>query len=184
MEQNSIRSNRWNEAARYGLIFGAISAAYLYLGHLQSALGVSGTFGSVLGFVLWAVKFVVCIKLMRYAMGKFCIDNPSAARADIFKLGMLIAFMSALVYSIVTVADMLYVFPEYYHAVYSVVLEEYAKVLPAQQIEEFKEILVDAPKFAFFGNLVYCFLYGTVLSFILSRNLPSNDISQNYKSEE
>lgn len=102
MEQSTIRGNRWNEAARYGLVFGAISVAYFYIGHLQ----IPG----ILGFVLWAVKFVGCIKLMQYVMKKFASANPAAGRPDIFRLGILIAVLSALVFSTVAVADMLYFF--------------------------------------------------------------------------
>ena len=31
------------------------------------------------------------------------------------------------------------------------------------------------PEIVFFSNLFYCFLYGVVLSLILSRRIPSND---------
>lgn len=184
MEQSTIRSNMWNEAAKYGLIFGAISTAYLYTGHLLAALGVSGSFGSVLGFALWAAKFVGCIKLMQHVMRKFKGDNPGADRSDIFKLGALIAALSALVYSIVTVADMLYIFPEYYRTVYGIVIEEYAKILPAHQMEDLKMMLTEAPKFSFIGNVIYCTIFGTVLSFILSRSYPPKYYSDIHKPDE
>ena len=31
------------------------------------------------------------------------------------------------------------------------------------------------PQISFFSNLIYCFLFGTVLSAILSRDIPSRD---------
>ena len=184
MEQGTIRSDRWNEAAKYGLIFGAIPAAYLYLGHIQVALGISGAFASILGFILWAAKLTGCIMLMKYVMRKFYLKHPESVASDIFRLGVLIALLSALVYSVVAVADILYVFPEYYDAVYTAVIEEYAKVLPAQQIDDIKTILADAPKFTFIGNFIYCFLFGTILSFILSRNILSKEPFHNYKQDE
>lgn len=176
MEQSTIRSNRWNEAARYGLVFGAISVAYFYIGHLQ----IPG----ILGFVLWAVKFVGCIKLMQYVMRKFASANPAAGRPDIFRLGVLIAVLSALVFSTVAVADMLYFFPEYYQAAYSTILEQYSKTLPVRQLEDLKTMLTDMPKFTFIGNLIYCSLFGIVLSFILSRNIPPQDPFHNHKPDE
>lgn len=176
MEQSTIRSNRWNEAARYGLVFGAISSAYMFLGHLQ----IQGIFG----FLLWAAKFVGCIKLMKYAMRKFSTDNPSAVRSDIFKLGALIAVLSALVYSAVAVADMLYIFPEYYQTAYATMIEQAAQTLPAQQIEEMKAMLADIHQYTFIGNFIYCSLFGVVLSFILSRSIPQQDPFRNYKPDE
>ena len=31
------------------------------------------------------------------------------------------------------------------------------------------------PQITFFSNLIYCFIFGTILSLILSRNIPSKD---------
>lgn len=184
MEQSTIRSNRWNEAARYGLVFGAISAVYLYLGHLQGILGLSGFFGNLIGFLLWAAKFTGCIMLMKHAMRQFAATNQGVTNSDTFKLGMLISMLSALVFAIVTVADQLYIFPEYYQGIYDIMLEEYAKILPADQMSQITEMIADMPKYSFFGQFIYCFGYGTVLSLILSRNIPSKDPFQNYKPDE
>ncbi len=185
MEQYSIRSNRWNEAAKYGLVLGLIPAAYLYFGHLQVALDMTGIWGSVIGFIVWAAKFIGCIKLMKYVMKKFASANPEASNSDIFKLGTLMAMFSALVFAVITVADHLYIFPEYYQSIYAAVMQEYAKILSAQQVEDIQEILVDAPKFSCIGTFIYCFLYGTVLSLILSRNIPSrNPFNNNIPDEQ
>jgi hypothetical protein len=175
MEQNTIRSNRWNEAARYGLIFGAISTAYIYMDRLIVVSGLTGTLGSILSFVLWAAKFVGCIKLMKYVMQKFSHENPSAQRSDIFKLGRNIAVLSALVFATFSVADMMYISTEYYRVSYTTIITELSKTLPAQNIEEMKNMLVDLPKYTFIGTFIYCSLFGLVLSFILSRNIPSQN---------
>lgn len=184
MEQNTIRSNRWNEAARYGLIFGGISSAYIYMDRLLVLLGLTGTFGSLLSFVLWAAKFVGCIKLMKYAMRKFSQDNPSAERSDIFRLGRNIAVLSALVFSTFVVADIMYISTEYYQTAYTTIITEMSKTLPAQNVEEMKNMLVDLPKYTFIGNFIYCSLYGIVLSFILSRNIPSQNPFINNTEEQ
>ena len=54
MEQDVIRINRWNMAGKYGLVFGLISVAYLYYGHLTVVLGMTGFVSSALGFIIWA----------------------------------------------------------------------------------------------------------------------------------
>ena len=172
MEQNTIRSNRWNEAARYGLIFGGISSAYIYMDRLLVLLGLT------------AAKFVGCIKLMKYAMRKFSQDNPSAERSDIFRLGRNIAVLSALVFSTFAVADIMYISTEYYQAAYTTIITEMSKTLPAQNVEEMKNMLADLPKYTFIGNFIYCSLYGIVLSFILSRNIPSQNPFINNTEEQ
>ena len=184
MEQSVIRSNSWNEASKYGLILGLISVAYLYLGHLQINLEQTGLFSIAIGFVAWAAKFAGCILLMKHAMMKFVHCNPESTNTDTFKLGAKIALLSALVFAVITVADQLYIFPEYYQTIYSAALEEYAKILPAEQVKEIKDMLVQAPKISFFGTFLYCAAYGTVLSFILSRNIPSRNPFNNDKPQE
>jgi hypothetical protein len=176
MEQSNIRSNRWNVAAKYGLVFGAVSIAYFYITHLQIA--------GIIGFVLWAAKFVGCIKLMQYVMKKFASDNPSAVRSDIFKLGALISCLSALVFSAATVVDILYLFPDYYQAAYATIIDQYSKTLSTENIEMLKTMLANMPKYTFLGNLIYCSIFGTILSFILSRSIPSKDPFHNYKPDE
>lgn len=175
MEQSIIRSNRWNEAARYGIILGLIPAAYLYLGHLQIYIGTAGLVTSTITIVAWMAKFAGCIMLMRHVMNKFAYTNPDDTRTDLFKLGALLAVFSALVYSTIAVVDQLYVFPEYYQSIYAIAVEEYSKVLPSEQIEELTGMLANAHKISFFITFIYCALYGTVLSLILSRITPTKN---------
>lgn len=183
MELSSIKSNRWNNAAKYGLLLGLIPSAYLFISHLQLNLNLSGTFASFLGLLFWVAKFVGCIALMKYAMKNFACANTEAKKSDLFKLGALMALFSAFVFAVVTVADQVYIFPEYYQNMYAAVISEYSKVLQPQQVDELKAVIVDAPKYSFIGTFIYCFIYGTILSFILSRTiLPKNH--NNCKTED
>ena len=183
MELSSIKSNRWNNAAKYGLLLGLIPSAYLYLSHLLINLNLSGTFAFLLGLALWIAKFIGCIALMKHVMTAFAGANTEATKSDIFKLGVLMALFSAFVFAVVTVADQVYIFPEYYQNMYAAVISEYSKVLQPQQVDELKAVIVDAPKYSFIGTFIYCFIYGTILSFILSRTiLPKNH--NNCKTED
>lgn len=175
MEQSNIRINRRNEAAKYGIVFGLISAAYLFIGHLQISSGTVSTFSSFIGITIWMAKFVGCIILMKYVMHKFVSANPGATKSDLFKLGALIAMFSALIYSVITVADQIYIIPEYYQGLYDVALEEYSKVLNEDQMREIKSMLTNAPKISFFITFLYCVIYGTVLSLILSQTVPTGN---------
>ena len=47
-----------------------------------------------------------------------------------------------------------------------------------------KTMLANMPKYTFLGNLIYCSIFGTILSFILSRSIPSKDPFHNYKPDE
>ena len=92
--------------------------------------------------------------------------------------------MSALVFSTFVVADIMYISTEYYQTAYTTIITEMSKTLPAQNVEEMKNMLVDLPKYTFIGNFIYCSLYGIVLSFILSRNIPSQNPFINNTEEQ
>ena len=172
MKQDTVNINLWNEAAKYGIILGVLPAIYLFYGHLQIAMDMTGFFSFMVGIMLWAVKFFGCMMLMKHAMLKFAFENESVSKNDIFKFGVCMAIFSALVFSVISLADQLYFFPEQYQNAYAVLIEEYSKVLPAEQVDELKGML-SAPKFAFIGVFLYCLIYGTVLSKIFSVNIPS-----------
>ena len=63
--------------------------------------------------------------------------------------------------------------PDIYVEALASVKEAYAGIMPSESME-----VLDNINFAttgFFSQLIYCFLYGTVLSAILSRSIPSRD---------
>ena len=44
--------------------------------------------------------------------------------------------------------------------------------------------LENLPVITFFSSMLYCFVFGKVLSFILSRNIPNRDPFADYRPEE
>ena len=57
--------------------------------------------------------------------------------------------------------------------------------LAGNTISELMETYMEKlPQITFFSNLIYCTAYGTVLSFILSRNIPSRDPFADYKPDQ
>ena len=54
-------------------------------------------------------------------------------------------------------------------------LKIYGSSLDSNSLNALDTVESIMPQVMFFSNLVYCFLYGTVLSAVLSRNIPPRD---------
>ena len=174
MERKTI----WNDALRTGLALGGVSIAYTLLNILLSKLQ-GGTAVSVLvnvsGVILWVVKFWLCIHLFKLFMQKFASSHDGVTNADTFRYGIAMAVLSALVYSAFYLAWVSLIQPEMLTDAIDVAREAYSGVLPADQLEALDELAPRLPGMTFIANLLYCTLFGTVLSAIFSRNIPSRN---------
>ena len=180
MESALDRKTLWNEGARAGLIFGAIAIAYMVINSFTGKLGADGSpllagLISVLNLALWAGKFLGCIFLMRGLMRKLCEANPDALNGDTFLFGVITALLSALLYSAFYLAFVLFIQPDMLTNAYDTVLSSYSSMLDSNTMEQMENLRGSLPQMTFFTNLFWCVLYGTVLSAILSRNIPSRN---------
>ena len=55
-------------------------------------------------------------------------------------------------------------------------------MFPAESLEAMEEMNLGT--ISFFTNLIYCFLFGTVLSAILSRNIPSRNPFADFRQND
>ena len=71
MEQITLKKSIWHAAGTAGLALGAVSSAYLFSGQLLAGdLLPASVWQQVAAMALWAIKFVVCIWLMKFFMTK------------------------------------------------------------------------------------------------------------------
>ena len=54
-------------------------------------------------------------------------------------------------------------------------MEMYEGMLTADQLDSMQELMPKLPTISFFANLIWCWLFGTVLAAIFSRNIPSRN---------
>ena len=180
MEQNVIQKNMWNTASKAGLILGLASAAYMFVTRWTGLSGMPGFVSMLINGALWCIKFVGCIWLMMFFMKKFAAENPESGNTITRRLGISIAFLSALVYSAVCLADITFISPEFYTDQIDQIVQQYASVLDSNTLNQIDDVAGKLPYLTFFSNLIYCFMYGVVLSTILSRNIPNrNPFSDN-----
>lgn len=180
MERAFSRKDLWDAAGKAGLVLGLVSCAYVLLSSLLTRLG-GGTgmafLSTILAFVLWAAKFAGCILLMKFFMKRFADAHPGVDNSDTFKFGMVTALLSALIFAAFDMAYMTWIAPDTMSKALEMVQESYGSMLPAESFEAMEEI--NFGTVTFFTNLIYCFLFGTVLSAILSRNIPSRNPFEN-----
>ena len=168
----------WESAGKAGLALGGVSILYMLCTMLTGKLAESASgFGVVavsLGnFVLWAVKFAACLFLMRFFMLRFSQADPTADNNRVFKFGMLTALLSALFYSAFYLAYTSFIAPDTFDTALEILRDN--PYIDSNSMEQVEEMIPRMPTIAFFMNLVYCWLFGTVLAAIYSRNIPSQN---------
>ncbi len=167
------RKSLWNEAGKAGLLLGGVSTAYLLLTALLGKVPSHKVLLGILNFLLWAAKFAGCILLMRALMQRFVRLNPEADNSDSFRFGVVAALLSALFYAACNLAYVTFLAPDLYSAALDGVMQN--PMMDANSRDALLKLEPQLPKIGFFVNLAYCFLFGTILSAILSRSIPSHD---------
>ena len=174
MDEKLTRGILWNRAAAAGIALGAVSSAYLFITQYLSGIGTS-IWISGLNLVLWGVKLLLCVWLMMHFMKSFASAYEEADNRDTVRFGMITALCSALIYAAVTLANVLIINPDLIHQQIEAALKIYGSSLDSNSLNALDTVESIMPQVMFFSNLVYCFLYGTVLSAVLSRNIPPRD---------
>lgn len=161
----------WSAAAAPALLMGGISIAYIALGYFTGKLQ-PGLLTSALSIILWIAKLAACIIVFKLLLQKFSDSDPDADNSRVFKFGMVIALLSSLVYSAAYLCYMLYIVPDMVTEAFSRITDAYSSMLDSNSLAALERMEGSMPSITFFSNLVYCFLFGTILSAILSRNIP------------
>jgi hypothetical protein len=171
------RHSIWDSAGKAGLVLGGICVLYLALTVLTGMIaGSSQTVAvivSVLNALLWAAKFFGCLFLLRYFMLRFSASNPEAGSSDVFRFGTVTALLSALVYSGCYLAYVSLINPDIFSESMQILKDN--PMMDKATMEAMENMIPMMPTYAFFGNLIYCWIFGTILSAIYSRNIPSNN---------
>ena len=172
----------WNKAAKAGLALGLTSTAYMFLTQLMAS--TSGFMMTLLGFMLWAAKFGGCIWLMSYFMKNFVSEHPKVDNRQTFHFGMATALLSAFVYSAAAFANIAFISNDKLAEEMNLLMQQMGSMMDSNTMSLMETYMENLPQITFFSNLLYCFVFGTVLSYILSRNIPSRDPFADYKPDQ
>ncbi len=184
MEENLMRKNMWNGAGAAGLALAGASTVYMFAAQLLGKLEMSSNLSLTLAVILWACKFGGCIWLMRYFMKKFVAENPEADNKASRRFGVISALLSATLFAAASFANVAYISPDVYTEQMNALFQQMAPLLDSNTMAQVNDTMENLPRMTFFSNLFYCFIYGALLSAILSIKIPDNDPFSDYEPEE
>ena len=165
----------WERAGKAGLVLGGVSIAYMLCTMLTARLAENGSafLFSMLNLLLWLAKFIGCIYLMRLFMLRFSQADPSADNARVFRFGTMTALLSALLYSAFYLAYVSFIQPDFFSK--SMEMLQDNPFLDSNSMSAIEEMMPKLPTISFFVNLFWCWIFGTVLAAIFSRNISSRN---------
>ena len=166
MKKTLDNNTLWNEAAKAGAYLGAVSVGCLALKEWAGTSGSSFLIQAA-SIVLWAVEFFGCILLMKNLMLSLRDRYEGVKIQDTYKLGRRAALLSGL---LLASAQVLFILQMPQAEMDEFVIQVTA-ALPVGSAgrEEVEGMMDKLPVITFISQWIYCFLYGTVLSSILSR---------------
>lgn len=178
---------QWEKASKAGIVLGLVSSAYLllssllarYAGNINSAFLVT-----FISMALWSVKFLACIGLMKYFLIRLKITYKGVDSNVAFKFGVKIALLSAFVYSVFYLANLLYISNDVLQAQMDLFLEQAAPMMDSNTAAVMDKTMDSLPTSTTIFNLIYCTLFGTVLSKVLSKALiPDKDFTDDEETK-
>ncbi|MBO4595903.1 MAG: DUF4199 domain-containing protein [Bacteroidales bacterium] len=169
IEQKSV----WSEAGRTGLVLGGISIAYFLLTIVVPKIGNAFAV-SVISFLLWGLKLFLCIYMLHRFLKTEAAEN-GGERKRTFRYGMAIAVCSALLYSGFCLAWTTFVQPDFYADAFEAAIQMYSGFMPQETLDMMANMESSMPTLTFFTNLIWCWLFGTVASAIISSSICKQD---------
>ena len=156
----------WNEAAVTGLFFAAVSIACL-MGK-QLAAGTGKVFlAQAVGVVLWIAEFAGCIVLMRQRMIRLRDSYSGVTIRDSYKFGRRAALLSGLLVASAHALILMKMPADSMDTMLGQVAQSLQ--MSTSELESMGAMIGKLPLWTFIFEWLYCFLYGTVLSAIMSR---------------
>lgn len=166
MTSSISKKTIWSEAGRNGLLLGVATIAFSLLHRLTASMSGFGT--AFLDLALWIAKIVCCILLFRWFLVRFARKHPEAEYDDTKTLGLGVALSSALIVAAYGLADVLYIHPEAMQEAMDATMESYSSMMNAAQMDMMANMTSSMPTITFFTMLIYCFLFGMILTFIFA----------------
>ena len=184
MEAKLTRKVIWNEAARTGIALGAVSVAYIFITYFLDKIpagAVPGILTMILSFALRIAKIVGCIMILRHAMIKLASDYSEASNRHTYRLGLASSILSALIVAAAYMFHIQFIAMDEILASMDAMMGMMGSIMDHNSLEAAKDMADNLPLASFISVLFYCFVYGWILSAILSANIPAKNP---FKDEE
>ena len=167
----------WNEAGRVGFVFGGFSTLCLLLKE-GAALTGSNFLVQAAAIILWAVEFFGCILLMKKYMLDLRDKFDGVTMVDTYRFGRRVGLLSGLILAAVSTILIIKVPSETMESFIAQLNTAVSEKLGSGYEAEVGRFMDKLPVYTFIGQWLYCFLYGSLLSAIMSRYIYARDIFQ------
>lgn len=161
----------WNNAAKDGLMLGAVSVIYFVLVFLCGKINAGNVISIALNVfttLLWVAKLWVSLYMLRHFILRHQKKDEGEVQASPFRYGAAVSLLSALVYSGLHFAFITFVTPDVFTESVSLITE--SGMFSINEMEMLENMAPSMPLFSFIGNLMYCTLFGVIASFIFTRS--------------
>lgn len=183
MTKEFSSSTSWNCAAVAGLVMGAVTIAADYLTTVPMLLG-GGMVSTLLTYILKIAKIFVCIYVFRYLMQRFH-DTVRTDYTRIQRYGMKTAMFSSILVSGFALLQMLVINPEMMTQTIHAVQNTYQNMMDSNTMAAMEKMISKLPVITFFSSLIYCYLWGWILSTTFARRLfPVNPFGERDSDDE
>lgn len=182
MKKEFSSSVSWNSAAAAGLVMALATIAAEYLTSLPTLLGANGFGGAALVYILKIVKIVACVYVFRLLMLRF----HNSVQTDYTRLqhyGLKLALFSSIIVSGFSLVQILVINPDTMTQMIQEVENTYQNLMDSNTMAAMEKMMSKIPVITFFSSLVYCYLWGWILSTAFAKRLfpidPFGDRTQN-----
>lgn len=164
------RNESLNDTGKAGLVLAAAAIVFFVISALLSKIEGGGFLVTLLGLVVWAGKVALCIWLMVKFLRQ-AADNNGKERSRTFRFGMMVALCSAIVYAGFYLLYVTVIVPDFFEGAFDKALQMYSSMMTSDQLDQIANLESSMPAISFFVNLIWCWLFGTIISAIASSNI-------------
>ena len=178
MKKEFSSSVSWNSSALAGLVMGAATIILGYLPMLPALLGGNGMLSGLAGGALMIVKIIACVCLFRVLMLKF-FNTVQTDYAGLQRYGLKVALFSSIVVAGFSIVQILVINPDMLSQTVSAVQNTYQNMIDSNTAAAMQKMIAKLPVITFFSSLIYCYLWGWILSTAFARKFfPVNEFGE------
>lgn len=188
MEERFTRRDLLNGAGFAGIVLAILPIVFYFLNcRVSSRVFADPEAPSAGGgwlILLWVVKLVGSILILRYFMRAFASRFPRVETSAVSGFGTLCCLASSLIFSAFILAYHKFIDPDMMRLMTDFVLEKSPMALDENTRATLEKLPSGYPVTAFFSNFFYCTLYGAIASAILSRRIAGDGLPPDSPNED
>ena len=173
MKKEFTSGESWNSASVAGLAMAALTIALQLLSGLCGKVG--GVAGGFLGFIALIAKVTICIYTFKALMKRFCDTHSDVDYPRLQRYGLKLALFSSIIVAAFAVVELLLIKPDSVNEITEAFRSAYSSMMDSNAEAALEKMLPKMPLYMGIGNLIYCFLWGWILSTVFARSLRSDN---------